>query len=112
MQANKNGSYMCAHTDNDNDHWWMVNLEHIYTVSKVVILNRGICKTCWLRLRNVTITVGETESKMELCATYEGAGVDGELMSILCEAPLLGQFVRISKPGPEYLQLCEVGVYC
>ncbi|XP_045172694.2 fucolectin-1-like [Mercenaria mercenaria] len=112
MMAAGYSSYMCAHTKSENNIWWMVNLERIHTVSKVAILNRRNCNNCWLRLKNLTITVGETESNMQLCATYEGPGGEGELVNIMCQNSLLGQFVRISKPGPEFLQLCEVGVYC
>ncbi|XP_053374919.1 angiopoietin-related protein 2-like [Mercenaria mercenaria] len=107
MWFSNTNSFTCAHTKSDNEKmWWMVNLEHIYVVSKVVILNRIDC--CWERLRDLTITVGETESNMLLCATYEGAG---ELVNITCQTSLSGQFVRINKPGPDALQLCEVGVY-
>ncbi|XP_053374918.1 sushi, von Willebrand factor type A, EGF and pentraxin domain-containing protein 1-like [Mercenaria mercenaria] len=111
MWPDDDGPYMCAHTKRDKEiSWWMVNLEHIYTVSKVAILNRSDC--CSERLRNLTITVGETESNMQLCATYEGPGGAGEIVNITCQTSLLGQFVRINKPGSDALQLCEVGVYC
>ncbi|XP_053383787.1 fucolectin-3-like [Mercenaria mercenaria] len=104
------GRFMCATTNSEQNNWWMVNLEHIYILSKVVILNRSDC--CSNRLSKLAITVGETESNMHMCATYDGPGGKGELVNITCQTSVSGQFVKIRQSDSSYLQLCEVGVYC
>ncbi|XP_053404989.1 fucolectin-7-like [Mercenaria mercenaria] len=111
LQSSNN--FFCSHTaegQQSDEHWWMVNLETIYPVSKVSILNRGDC--CPERLRDLTITVGETANDMQLCAEYAGPGSRGEVVNITCLSSMYGQYVRISKPATEPLQMCEVAVYC
>ncbi|XP_045200372.2 fucolectin-like [Mercenaria mercenaria] len=107
-------SFMCTHTSIQHqsclgESWWMVDLEQIYPVSEVVILNRGDC--CWDRLHNISVTVGETYQDMCMCGEFEGPGRAGEIVNITCVTPLIGQYVRISKPTPYSLTLCEVAVY-
>ncbi|XP_045191209.2 fucolectin-7-like [Mercenaria mercenaria] len=105
------GRFVCAHTgyQASGDFWWMVDLEEIYPVSKITILNRKDC--CSQLLRKLIITVGETENDSQICSEYEGPGGPGETVVIKCETPLLGRFVRISKSVRELIAMCEVEIY-
>ncbi|XP_053408037.1 fucolectin-like [Mercenaria mercenaria] len=104
--------FACAHTADQSaeEYWWRVDLEHVYPVSKVAILNRKeeCCSHC---LHKLIITVGETENSMHLCAEYEGPVGPGKSQDIFCQKPMLGRFVRISKAIQETVVLCEVEVY-
>uniref|UniRef100_K1QK99 Uncharacterized protein n=1 Tax=Magallana gigas TaxID=29159 RepID=K1QK99_MAGGI len=62
------------------------------------------------RLRNVTVTVGLTESDLNTpCGFFAGPGTLSQLVVIACPTLPQGRFVKISKIT-EYLTLCEVEV--
>ncbi|XP_052692812.1 uncharacterized protein LOC128171100 [Crassostrea angulata] len=105
----------CAHTgEQDENPWWMVDLQTVYSITSVRILNRGIDK--WKidvsdRLRNVTVTVGLTESDVNTpCGFFAGPGTASQLVVVDCATSPEGRFVKISKTT-EFLTLCEVDVF-
>ncbi|XP_052691240.1 fucolectin-5-like, partial [Crassostrea angulata] len=105
----------CAHTgDGDTNRWWMVDLQAVYSIKSVRILNRGMDEygtDVSFRLQDVTVTVGLTESDVNtLCGFFAGPGTLSQLVVI--DSPTLpqGRFVKISKTT-EYLTLCEVDVF-
>ena len=46
----------CAHTKQESDPWWRVDLGRVEPVAEVNILNRGDC--CWGRLNGAEMRVG------------------------------------------------------
>lgn len=106
---------MCASTvAGDTNPWWLVDLKAVYAIKSVRIFNRGMDK--WKkdvsdRLRNVTVTVGLTESDVNTpCGFFAGPGTLSEMVDIDCPALTQERFVKISMIT-EYLTLCEVEVF-
>ncbi|XP_065935883.1 fucolectin-like [Magallana gigas] len=104
----------CTVTDyDDTNPWWRVDLQAVYNIKTVRILNRGIDKYGDLsfRLRDVTVTVGLTESDVNTpCGFFAGPGTASQLVVIDCTTLPRGRFVNISKTT-EHLTLCEVDVF-
>ncbi|XP_052694391.1 neurogenic locus notch homolog protein 3-like [Crassostrea angulata] len=104
----------CAHTDDgDTNPWWRVDLQAVYYITSVRILNRGRDQYGDLsyRLQDVTVTVGLTESDVSTpCGFFAGPGTASQLVVIDCPTSPQGRFVKISKTT-EYLTLCEVDVF-
>nr|XP_034315509.1 fucolectin-1-like [Crassostrea gigas] len=105
----------CAHTGgNDINPWWMVDLVAVYSITSVRILNRGMDRNgidVSHRLRDVTVTVGLTESDINTpCGFFAGPGTLSQLVVVDCPTSPNGRFVRISKTT-EALTLCEVDVF-
>ncbi|XP_052694435.1 fucolectin-1-like [Crassostrea angulata] len=99
----------------DTNPWWRVDLQAVYSIESVRIFNRGMDKhgiDAANRLRDVTVTVGMTESDVSTpCGVFAGPGTLSQVVDISCPIPLpKGRFVKISKPT-DYLTLCEVEVF-
>ncbi|XP_052692802.1 neurogenic locus notch homolog protein 1-like [Crassostrea angulata] len=106
---------MCTITrGGDTNPWWRVDLQAVYNITFVRILNRRIYQngkdtSHWLR--DVTVTVGLTESDVNtLCGYFDGPGTASQLVVIDCPTLPQGRFVKISKTT-EHLILCEVDVF-
>nr|XP_034316371.1 neurogenic locus notch homolog protein 2-like [Crassostrea gigas] len=104
----------CAHTDDgDRNPWWSVDLQAVYSITSIRILNRGVdINGDWsYRLRDVTVTVGLTGSNVNTpCGFFAGPGTASQLVVIDCPTLPQGRYVKISKIT-EYLTLCEVDVF-
>nr|XP_034315866.1 uncharacterized protein LOC117685540 [Crassostrea gigas] len=105
----------CSSTEGgDTNPWWLVDLKAVYSITSVRIFNRGMDK--WgedvsNRLRNVTVTVGVTESDVNTsCGFFAGPGTLSQLVVIDCPTLPQGRFVKISIIT-EFLTLCEVEVF-
>nr|XP_034315856.1 fucolectin-like [Crassostrea gigas] len=99
--------------DGDTNPWWRVDLQAVYSITSVRILNRGKDQYGDLsyRLRDVTVTVGLTESDISTpCGLFAGPGTASQLVVIDCPTSTQGRFVKISKTT-EFLTLCEVDVF-
>ncbi|XP_052691232.1 uncharacterized protein LOC128169101 [Crassostrea angulata] len=106
---------LCTSTaGGDTTPWWLVDLQAVYSIRSLRIFNRGMDK--WGqdvsdRLRNVTVTVGLTESDVNTpCGFFAGPGTLSQLVVIACTTLPQGRFVKISMIT-EYLTLCEVEVF-
>nr|XP_034318610.1 neurogenic locus notch homolog protein 1-like [Crassostrea gigas] len=104
----------CTVTFNgDTNPWWRVDLQAVYSIKSVRILNRGIDKYGDVsdRLRDVTVTVGLTGSDVNTpCGFFAGPGTASQLVVIDCPTSTQGRYVKISKTT-EALTLCEVDVF-
>ncbi|XP_065936064.1 uncharacterized protein [Magallana gigas] len=105
----------CAPTrDGDRSPWWMVDLQAVYSIKSVRILNRGIDSDgtdLSGRLKDVTVSVGMNKSDVNsLCGLFHGPGTASQLVVIDCPTSPQGRFVKISKKT-EFLALCEVDVF-
>lgn len=105
----------CAHTgDGDTNPWWRVDLQAVYSITTVRILNRGMDTygtDVSNRLRDVNVTVGLTESDVNTyCGFFAGPGSASQLVVIDCPTLPQGRFVKISMKT-QFLALCEVDVF-
>nr|XP_034315362.1 fucolectin-like [Crassostrea gigas] len=99
--------------DGDTNPWWRVDLQAVYYITSVRILNRGIDQygDVSFRLQDVTVTVGLTEFDVNTpCGSFAGPGTASQLVVIDCPTLPRGRFVKISKIT-EALTLCEVDVF-
>ncbi|XP_074659675.1 uncharacterized protein LOC141912324 [Tubulanus polymorphus] len=112
----------CTHTADqqpgglDNVQWWMVDLEDLYEVSSVTLVNRGDC--CDYRLRKFTIRImNETADSLSsaddnatVCASQRSQMGRGEMKLFSCSpAPITGRYIIVSKPNNgDALTMCEV----
>ncbi|KAM9324373.1 uncharacterized protein PAF06_000406 [Gastrophryne carolinensis] len=103
-------SQHCSHTDLEFKPWWMVDINKVYNVTKVIILNRGDC--CKDRIEGAEIRVGNSAARggtrNPICATITSLGL-GKEQGYICG--LVGKYVTVTLPRTEYLALCEVKVY-
>ncbi|KAL1255448.1 hypothetical protein QQF64_013509 [Cirrhinus molitorella] len=102
----------CAHTLEENNPWWRVDLNKSYKVSRVVITNRGDC--CAERIEGAQIRIGNSlennGNNNELAATV-GPILSGVRKTFKFK-PIEGRYVNIFLPGTKkYLALCEVEVF-
>lgn len=85
---------------------------HINT--NAITLTTAICLILDVaeRLRDVTVTVGMTESDVTTpCGVFAGPGTLSQVVDISCPNTLpMGRFVKISKTT-DFLTLCEVEVF-
>nr|XP_034316479.1 fucolectin-like [Crassostrea gigas] len=107
--------HKCACTNvGDLYPWWSVDLQAVYNITSVRIVNRGKDSSgidVAARLRYVTVTVGLTESDVNTpCGFFDGPGTASQLVVIDCPSSPQGRFVKISAET-EYLTLCEVEVF-
>ncbi|XP_052694963.1 neurogenic locus notch homolog protein 1-like [Crassostrea angulata] len=106
--------HSCTNTDDgDKNPWWRVDLQAVYSITSVRILNRGLDRYGDVSelLRDVTVTVGLTESNVNTpCGFFAGPGTASQLVVIDCPTSIQGRFVKISKTT-EALTLCEVDVF-
>nr|XP_034317190.1 neurogenic locus notch homolog protein 2-like [Crassostrea gigas] len=102
-----------ATADGDTNPWWRVDLQAVYSIISVRILNRGKDQYADVsfRLQDVSVTVGLTESDVNnVCGFFAGPGTLSQLVVIDCPTLPRGRFVKISKTT-ETLTLCEVDVF-
>nr|XP_034316215.1 protein crumbs homolog 1 [Crassostrea gigas] len=92
----------------DSNPWWRVDLQAVYNITSVRILNR---ENMSFLLRDVTVTVGLTESDLNThCGFFAGPGNASQLVVIDCSTSPQGRFVKISKTT-DGLTFCEVDVF-
>uniref|UniRef100_K1QHZ2 Fucolectin n=1 Tax=Magallana gigas TaxID=29159 RepID=K1QHZ2_MAGGI len=91
----------CTYTNHgDRNPWWRVDLQAVYTITSVRILNRGKNKYGDVSdlLHDVTVTVGLTEYDVNTpCGFFAGPGTVSQLVVIDCPTLPKGRFVKISK---------------
>ncbi|XP_052642776.1 LOW QUALITY PROTEIN: uncharacterized protein LOC128141744 [Harpia harpyja] len=102
----------CAHTTEEPEPWWRVDLSRRHAVYAVVVKNRHDC--CWERLKGAEIHRRRTPWSTAAGATPSAASLrtpaPGSLSTVCCHG-LRGRYVSILIPGREdALVLCEVEV--
>ena len=113
----KTEAMYCTHTSYANIMWWMVDLQAIYRIYRVAVLNRGSFE---YRLQNFTIDVFMNDPRADpdfpgtlgnICA-YRNIPVGvSQWAELTCDPrPSIGRFVRVVKTGYEHLTLCEVSL--
>ncbi|XP_071107976.1 uncharacterized protein [Haliotis cracherodii] len=111
----------CSHTDpKQSSSWWRVDLQGIYTITSVVILNRKDC--CCGALNSVTIDVcskdrditvedeAEGDDPVRNCDVAPRPFSCGEKRVLRCAVNVWGRYVWIKQPMPG-MTLCEVEIY-
>ncbi|GFN85641.1 fucolectin-like [Plakobranchus ocellatus] len=116
--VNDTDIFQCTHTTDNNIMWWLVDLEALYQIHSVILLNRDVFSE---RLQNFTVDVFEKDPKLEpsfpetfgrICAQQVDPLGAAQWTEFNCRnGPIAGQFVRIVKYGFGALSLCEVRVF-
>uniref|UniRef100_A0A8C5WL30 Pentraxin (PTX) domain-containing protein n=1 Tax=Leptobrachium leishanense TaxID=445787 RepID=A0A8C5WL30_9ANUR len=101
----------CAHTKQDLNPWWRVDLKSKMVIQSVAISNRGDC--CRERMKGAEIRIGNSKENGGIgnprCGIVYRMNY-GETLSFNCRE-MEGQYVTITMPKREYLTLCEVQVF-
>ncbi|XP_074757225.1 uncharacterized protein LOC141958275 [Athene noctua] len=114
VDGNRDGNWehgSCAHTAEEEEPWWRVDLGRRHAVHAVVVKNRRDC--CWQSLKGAEIRVGDSlldhGRRNPVCGIITDAG-PGSLSTVCCHG-LRGRYVSILIPEREdVLVLCEVEV--
>ncbi|XP_067657141.1 fucolectin-3-like [Haliotis asinina] len=92
--------------------WWQVDLECSLQVMAVIITNRD---SLGERLHDFDILISDdvTMEDRNVCHHYNGSAESGATLTVPCEEPLTGRYLRIQIPwvvSTDMLALCEVEV--
>ncbi|CAL8406740.1 unnamed protein product [Arctogadus glacialis] len=101
----------CAHTKQQDNPWWRLQLDGVYRVSVIEVTNRNVFME---RLDGVEIHIGDllvnNGNDNPRCAIIHNVP-DSLTQSVQCWG-MEGMYVNFYKPFPfTYLTLCEVKVY-
>uniref|UniRef100_A0A668TPG7 Fucolectin tachylectin-4 pentraxin-1 domain-containing protein n=1 Tax=Oreochromis aureus TaxID=47969 RepID=A0A668TPG7_OREAU len=101
----------CAHTNNDLNPWWRLDLLKTYKINTVTITNRQDC--CPERINGAEIRIGnslnDNGNVNPRCAVISSIAA-GASQTFACNG-MEGRYINIVIPGRrEYLTLCEVEV--
>ncbi|XP_040442624.1 LOW QUALITY PROTEIN: uncharacterized protein LOC121084782 [Falco naumanni] len=107
----QSGARLCAHTTEELEPWWRVDLGHRHAIYAVVVKNRHDC--CWERLKGAEVRVGDSPVDRSrhnpVCGIITDAS-PGSISTVCCHG-LRGRYVSILIPGrKDALVLCEVEV--
>ncbi|KAF4100525.1 uncharacterized protein LOC131525818 [Onychostoma macrolepis] len=115
VDGNSESNYMlrsCTHTAEEKDPWWRVDLQQTYSVTRVIITNRGDC--CEERIVGAQIRIGnslENNGNNNKLAATVGHIPPGGTETFEFK-PIEGRYVNIFLPGDnKILTLCEVEVF-
>ncbi|XP_071793344.1 uncharacterized protein [Asterias amurensis] len=107
--------FTCSITKEDDDPWWLVDLEKEHCISKVVLLNRGDC--CSERLTNAVVRAGTSRNiqRNPQCGDVVSPAMAtprGGTIELVCDPPLVARYISVDIPSDKhsFLQLCEVTV--
>ncbi|XP_065686610.2 uncharacterized protein [Patagioenas fasciata] len=114
VDGNQDGNWehgSCAHTAEEPEPWWRVDLGARHAVYAVTVTNRRDC--CWERLKGAQVHVGDSlvdhGKRNPICGIITDAN-PGSTSTICCHG-LRGRYVTILIPEREAaLALCEVEV--
>uniref|UniRef100_A0A3Q2QGV8 Si:ch211-215k15.4 n=1 Tax=Fundulus heteroclitus TaxID=8078 RepID=A0A3Q2QGV8_FUNHE len=116
IDGNRNSNFKdgsCSHTASQTNPWWRVDLLDSYTITHIIITNRGDC--CHDRINGANIHIGNSltlnGAANPLVATISEIQ-SGNSHRIDIPGPKEGRFVTVMIPGSDkILTLCEVEVY-
>ncbi|KAI8498801.1 hypothetical protein Bbelb_232540, partial [Branchiostoma belcheri] len=101
--------HVCAHTLDENDPWWYVDLGSPRSIERVVIFNREDC--CSERLSPFRVHVGNSLAVASNPSCGGDHSAAGLITAVEC-AGVTGRYVGVLLPGSgRILTLCEVEVY-
>ncbi|XP_070555887.1 uncharacterized protein [Ptychodera flava] len=107
-------SKSCTHTLQEQNPWWKVDLQNIYKVDEVVIINRKDC--CSERLEGAIVRVGSSSditSNTQCGNTVTSHEISKSITTTFdCSDGINGRYVSVQLEGRnQFLTLCEVEVY-
>jgi hypothetical protein len=100
---------ICSHTNFNVHPWWQVDLLRSYNIDYVKVYNRG--DGSGERLESLIVETSSDGVNFQQTGALQDKAVSGGVY--LIQAPAVGRYVRLrlTKPQPEVLHLCEVEVY-
>ncbi|XP_070538275.1 uncharacterized protein [Ptychodera flava] len=119
VDGNENSHLMtghsCIHSANEAGAWWRVDLLKVYSVYKVVIINRNDC--CASQLIGAIVRIGYYRDDFEEDSPCGGHVTETDTNDVTierdCMVPILGRYVvlrnDVTRVG--YLHVCEVKVF-
>ncbi|XP_046554275.1 fucolectin-like [Haliotis rubra] len=120
-RASHFSSGSCSHTEHETTNWWQVDLQGMYSIASVFIVNRDTQITGYYGyfLQDIEVHVFQEAPSSGLpngtvCATHIPAM--GANATLQCEAPVIGRYLRIYRRSSETVEtpklvFCEVEVY-
>lgn len=104
--------YYAIHTENELNPWWMVDLEYVYKIEKIVIHNRldGFferARTCMVEISKD----GESWVTVHSGIAYFLGGKKGTPLQLPLFRRESARFVRVSLRAKDYLHLSQVEVF-
>jgi len=99
------GNKGVTHTQHSRNPWWKVSLKKKYNIAYIQVFNRKDC--CSDRLANFIVQITDDNS---VVWTYRHKGIASLFTHIVVPTPVLGNGVKVSLEGREYLSLAEVQV--
>jgi hypothetical protein len=103
------------HTEKASDPWWQVDLGEPQPVSRVVIWNRCDSASAAERATNLMVRLSLDGKNWETVYKHDGSvffGFTDQKPLRVKLAEKAARFVRIQLPGPQFLHLDEVEVFC
>ncbi|KAM4651381.1 uncharacterized protein O3C94_013875 [Discoglossus pictus] len=102
----------CAGTGEQDDPWWMVNLQSRHKIFTVAVTNRGDC--CSHSIAGAQIRIGNSPeqggTQNPICGIIESMD-NGETLAFECNG-MEGQYVTVFIPGHQKsVTICEVQVF-
>ena len=112
VDGHKSGGFG-FHTDFEINPWWMVDLDELHRIHKIIIYNRD--DTCRVRAKALTVLVAEVSAGpwlrvYEGLSTFGGA-VTGTPLVLNLDGAVSARWVKIQLNGFTALHLDEVEVY-
>ncbi|MBA6293674.1 discoidin domain-containing protein [Colwellia sp. MB3u-70] len=104
------GGGSVAHTLNDYQPWWEVDLLASYSLSQVVLWNRSDGGASWLTNFDVTIA-DENHNTVWTQNFYGAGGYPYPTLTIDLPENIFGEFVKVQRLDQGYLMLAEVQVF-
>jgi alginate O-acetyltransferase complex protein AlgJ len=100
------------HTELENDPWWLVNLENIYDLEKIIIFNRDDEYSTRANHLSVLVSIDEENWNSIYTAINEFGGfITNKPLIINCNSNVSAKYVKIQINGRQALHLDEVEVY-
>ncbi|CAH1793204.1 unnamed protein product [Owenia fusiformis] len=114
----------CTHTHMTSGNWWMVDLQDIYPIGSVKLINRKCgesnCRSPQYatydvedHLSNFKIKVSKDSKKWELCTYFRSTmeSCKKGCQMFYCPSGLKGRYVKVQLQEMNFLSLCEVAVF-
>ncbi|CAH1801169.1 unnamed protein product [Owenia fusiformis] len=104
-----NADAPCTHTNAEEKAWWMVDLEGMFNVNAVRLVNR---KEVPERLKHFKIEVSNDTVAWDLCVYHQDVLENNQSWQLFnCPNHLVGSYLRVQLDHIGVLTLCEVEVY-
>lgn len=100
-------------TEHEANPWWQVDLGRSSAIKEILVFNRTDSSP--ERASNIQIKLSQDGRDFHVVSTRNAdeafGGLNGEPYRVSFDAPLMGRYVRLTIPGPEFLHLDQVEIF-